>query len=667
MNRYALLTISLLISASGALAAGDKPAHERGGYTGPYLVTDFTDPGFGVSGPATFSEGVLRVDFGAGDAASLNHSFSLLGGPESLELIVRGGREGNTVSMTVGSHFQTFTRTIGTLNGLETVIETPVPPEGWAYGGGENDGVARDPLRILRIEFGRGSAAPEPAEIQMVSLHCTTKTPRARAVDIRVRLAEQPSADPSQRVFRVTGLVRNLLDKPIDGTATLAALDWEENRFDESRQPLVVPAAGVPASLDHTFTAPAGAPFVEARLTFEGTGQRAAASSATYTAPWGDPGSPTLQPESPWGMGVYLYRYPGSPDGLALMDQAAALAQAAGVRWTREEFNWGSIESAPGQCDFSFHDKVVDTARRHGISVYGMLGYWSNWTEPYTEKGIEDYCAFARATVRHFKDRIKHWEIYNEPNIFFWSGPRELYPVMVKRAYAVIKEEDPDAQVLAISTSGVDIDFIRKCVEAEAPFDVLTVHPYRGNLVEREFLNDLREAANVAGGKPVWITEMGWPTYVGGASEREAAALLARCYLGAVVSGVCHSASWYDFRNDGWDVYYNEENFGVLYNDLRPKPAYRALATVCRTFSDGPLRGRLDFGAGVFALESDTATALWTTDQELLVRCRVVSGTPAVKNLMSEPLPAVLNGDELTLTLKPGMPVFVTGAAIEKK
>lgn len=385
-----MVTILSSCVALHALATEDKASYDRGGYTGPYLVTDFMDPGFVVSGPATFDGGVLQIDFSAGDAASLNHSFSLLGRPESLELVVRGGRMGNTVSMTIGSHFQTFTRTIGTLNGKETVIQTPAPPEGWAYGGGENDGVARAPLRIQRIEFGRGSAPAELTEIYLVSLRCITKTPRARAIDIRVRLVEESAADGPLRAFRVTGVVRNLLDTSLEGTATLAVLDWEENLFDQSRQPLTAPAAGVPVSLEHTFTAPLDAPFVEARLTFEAPGQRPAVCSATYTAHWDDAGNTTLQPESPWGMGVYLYRYPGSPDGLALMDQAAALAQAAGVRWTREEFNWGRIETAPRQYDFSFHDNVVDTARRHGINVYGMLGYWSTWTEPYTEKGIDD-------------------------------------------------------------------------------------------------------------------------------------------------------------------------------------------------------------------------------------------------------------------------------------
>ena len=105
------------------------------------------------------------------------------------------------------------------------------------------------------------------------------------------------------------------------------------------------------------------------------------------------------------------------------MDRAAAMAQAAGVKWSREEFSWSRIETQPGVYDFELYDHVVDTAIRHGISVHGLLGYGSRWTEPYTEQGIEDFCRWARAVVLRYRDRIKHWEIYNEPNIFFWSGP----------------------------------------------------------------------------------------------------------------------------------------------------------------------------------------------------------------------------------------------------
>ena len=38
--------------------------------------------------------------------------------------------------------------------------------------------------------------------------------------------------------------------------------------------------------------------------------------------------------------------------------------------------------------------------------------------------------------------------------------------------------------------------------------------------------------------------------------------------------------SWYDFRNDGSDPFNFEHNMGIITRDFRPKPAYRAYATM---------------------------------------------------------------------------------------
>jgi hypothetical protein len=153
---------------------------------------------------------------------------------------------------------------------------------------------------------------------------------------------------------------------------------------------------------------------------------------------------------------------------------------------------------------------------------------------------------------------------------------------------------------------------------------------------------------------------MGWSTQVGGTDERSQAQLLARCYLAAVASGVCQNMSWYDFRSDGNDPFYNEHNFGIIQSDLTLKPGYRALRTVCRTFTDGTPRRREDFGAGVFALEMGGKLALWSPSSAVEVTCRVSGETPHVVNLMGDSGTAKRDGDRLTLTLKAGCPLFVS-------
>ena len=112
---------------------------------------------------------------------------------------------------------------------------------------------------------------------------------------------------------------------------------------------------------------------------------------------------------------------------------------------------------------------------------------------------------------------IKQWEIWNEPNIFFWDGPKDLYAELLTRSYAAIKETDPQAQVLGLSTAGIDQKFISRMLELQAPFDILTIHPYRTHLNDLAFIEDLQEGLRPGETarrqrRPVWLTEMGWST-----------------------------------------------------------------------------------------------------------------------------------------------------------
>lgn len=629
-------------------------------YRGEYVVTDFgPGAGFGTDPRSSLEGGLWRCDLSQAESAWLSHSLSLFGRPRELALRVRSGPPGSVLRMRVGSHFQVFERTIGVLDGAEQVFSFAAPPDGWQYWGGQNDGAARLPLRVINLILERGSAAPGPTVVELGELRCVTELRRDDAIVLLPRIMERGVTD-ELRQLTVVCEAWNLLDEPLDGLLSAEITDWSARTLREIEVPLRLPAQGERTEVALEVEVPASRSFVEVALGFVGGGLQSARATATYTRPLDGPGSAELVPESPWGMGVYLYRYPHTPEGLALMDRAAALAGAAGVKWSREEFSWSSIEPRRGEFDFSFYDAVVDTARRHGISVYGLLAYWSPWTQAYTEEGIEDFCRWARAVVEHFRDRVKHWEVYNEPNIFFWSGPRDLYPVLLERCYHAIKETDPEAVVLGISTAGIDMGFISKCVEAGAPFDILTVHPYRARLQEQSFVRELRDAMDLVGGRPVWITEMGWSTEVRATAERTQAELLARCYLAAVASGACSNVSWYNFRCDGTDPFYNEANFGVLRHDLTPKPAYRALATVCRTLEGGALRPVAGLPNGLWGVESDSALALWAAGQSFSVPCVVTEGQPVVSDLMGDVLMALGAGEQFELDLRAGSPVFVT-------
>jgi hypothetical protein len=654
----------VLIAALNAEQAGPQEKEDLAGgtYDGEYVVTDFgNDSGFACGPGAALRDGVLTADLKAVESVSLNHSLSLLGKPREFTLAA-SGPAGCALKLSIGSHFQSFDRVMGTLDGTEQTFTAPVPPEGWTHSGAEEGGLSY-PLRVNAITVARGTRPAEPVSIHLRELRCKTRASRSALVTLLSQVGETAAAGET-RTLTARCRAWNLLDTPLTGALVMTARDWENTVLQQQTATWTLPARGDRTDYAWDITIPARLNFADIEFRFEPQGAPVATTRVGFARPLDDAGDPALRPQSPWGMGLYLYRYGDNPEGYARMDRAAALAQAAGVKWSREEFGWNAIERQRGAYDFHFYDVVVDTALRHGISIYGLLAYWSEWTQPYTEQGIDDFSRWARAVVRRYKDRIKCWEIYNEPNIFFWSGPKELYPVLVTKCYAAIKEEDPGARVLAVSTAGIDRGFIKRVIDAGAPFDVLTVHPYRPRLFEKNFIREMKGVADLVGGRPVWITEMGWSTQVGGTDERGQAQLLARSYLAAVASGACQNISWYDFRNDGLDPFYNEANFGVLREDLSPKPAYRALATVCRTLENGEPHAVKRTGSSVLSLKMDDALALWTSEQTATVTCRVGKGALRALNLMGEEITPRRNCRRIVLTLEPGCPVFLTGGPV---
>src|SRR5690606_29337282 len=142
--------------------------------------------------------------------------------------------------------------------------------------------------------------------------------------------------------------------------------------------------------------------------------------------------------------------------------------------------------------------------------------------------------------------------------------------------------------------------------------DAVSVHPYRyprapeGIDDEIAALEALIEEYNGGESKPIWITELGWPTHRGGSGvdENTQAAYPARAQIVALSAGV-EKFFWYDLMNDGVDPDYNENNFGIIRNSAdelgryAPKPAYVSEAVLTRHLTGAEYRGRDEVPAGV--------------------------------------------------------------------
>jgi hypothetical protein len=256
-----------------------------------------------------------------------------------------------------------------------------------------------------------------------------------------------------------------------------------------------------------------------------------------------------------------------------------------------------------------------------------------------------------------------------------------MYAELLKQAYAAIKKANPKAAVLGCSTAGIDSKFIQRTMELGAPFDILTIHPYRATLSDARFIDDLRKIADLAKRpdgtvREAWITEMGWGTHVAHngpaqgfqvTTPRDQATLLARAYLDAIASGVSPNISWYDFRNDGDDPFNFEHNMGIVTRDFTPKPAYRAFATMTRLLK-GKRPGKApDLGSQVtaFAFQDPNGKrgdvlVLWTTGKDCAVEVPVsMQKSAKVVDLMGNERGLEPKDGMVTAELASETPVFV--------
>jgi len=632
----------------------------------------------GEKGSSELNEKSWRLDFTQG-AKSISISptpISMLGRVEKIHLKVRGTTNDHPVHIYIQTHFMTFHKVVGKLSGSgeqDLVFNAP-PGNDWLWKEGENDGEVHGPLRLLKIEI-EGNNIRDKCKLELISLAVEGKIDENKLC----LLTSESVSENNPLTFKAK--VRSIGNKQLKGTLSWSVLSWDKQELEKGKKEITV----APSARENVFTIKTGIKntalkFAEVIFHLDIPGQAIPDADACWLAPNEIQNDTNLISKTSFGMGAYLGRYHGTE-----LEQMALKAKEAGVKWIREDFEWGGLEPEKGKFNWAFNDSVVNIARKNGISVYAIVAYWPSWTREYTKEGIDDYIVFLKELVRHYKNDIHQWEIWNEPNIFFWQGPEEMYAELLMKSYVAIKDVDSTAQVLGISTSGIDFDFIQKMQQLQAPFDILTIHPYRSKLVESEFISELQRASGMAvlpGGKqrPVWITEMGWTTYTPHNSWvqegflptrlREQAELIVRTYLSCIISGIDPKVFWYDLRNDGTDPHNFEDNIGIMYRDFSPKPAYIAYSTMtstlkgmrfikCITIAEGVY-------SGLFEDERDTKSkviAVWSPTQDKSAEIEVTSGKATLINTIGETTDLKVFTREMkkfvNVQLKKGSPVYI--------
>ena len=292
---------------------------------------------------------------------------------------------------------------------------------------------------------------------------------------------------------------------------------------------------------------------------------------------------------SPFGInGLNLIHGRESPNVFADGEKTAQVMKDAGIHWARPELWWGVLEPEKGKFDWTFSDKLAQLYRDQGMNGMALLCYSSAWSgkPPADAEERALYANYVYQVVNRYKDVFHVWEIWNEPNIpTFWPEPNVRdYTLMLKEAYKAAKKADPDCVVLAASTSGPDLDFIKGIHENGGwdSCDGISIHPYSmsgGPIVQGldKLLRMHNEyIASKGKPKPLWITEMGWTTR-SQQSEQDQAIYLAQSYVISLANRV-EKLFWFCLNDWG-------ENWGILKSTdpLNAKPSYYAYQRLTQT------------------------------------------------------------------------------------
>lgn len=220
---------------------------------------------------------------------------------------------------------------------------------------------------------------------------------------------------------------------------------------------------------------------------------------------------------APYGCCAHL---PGWLKDERMLAAEFAAMKAAGIRHVRYDVTPRRLRDRDGVPDFSFHDRLLAAVEGAGIRALPILYGYDKVNEKPAD--MDRYRDFVQRFVRHYSRRFPVIEIWNEANVTRFlkeANPRD-YAETLKTAYAAVKSVDSGIRVAFTGTSHVPLAWIREVFAAGATnaFDVMNVHPYahpwtpEGSVdVELEGLKALMAEFGI-GDKPIWITELGYPT-----------------------------------------------------------------------------------------------------------------------------------------------------------
>ncbi|MDB4965039.1 MAG: hypothetical protein JWN44_728 [Myxococcales bacterium] len=315
---------------------------------------------------------------------------------------------------------------------------------------------------------------------------------------------------------------------------------------------------------------------------------------------------------------------------------AARAIEGTGTAWVRVNFRldvWSAPDDATARGPqlltwFAAYDRLVDELTTHGVQVYGEIGAESvpGGGEPDSDDFVQRYAAAFVQIADHFRDRVRVFETFNEPNN--WRDAVSMRPAVSPYYLAKMQQEiylntkfnngrgaDPCAQVVIVSgalfssedTNAADYlaqvyaagrdqlawDWMHEHV-GSYPLDGIGYHIYVGQgggatpasvqAATRANLDGVWAAVAArddgAAAKRIWLTEFGWT--IDQVSAAQQAQLLTAAYAAYDADPRVAAAFWFTYQDFPGGRYGLFDDGGL--DQSHRRPAYAAFTAAAADY-----------------------------------------------------------------------------------
>ncbi|HZR34984.1 MAG TPA: hypothetical protein VFA75_06380 [Nevskia sp.] len=367
----------------------------------------------------------------------------------------------------------------------------------------------------------------------------------------------------------------------------------------------------------------------------------------------------TSKPTQPNAFGTNMHVLSSITSNYSLAEPKAVAAAGLGGD-VRLDLQWSTIELSAGVYTWDPNvDAAVAAIEASGARPLMLLGYknklYDNNHVPSSSAGIAAYAAFAAAAAQHYGSGADY-VVFNEfngagGNDSACGNSADCYYALLVPTSNAIHTAAPGARVLGpteggltsqwIGTSPTSYTWLQRFLDLGglAYVDVFDFHNYtvppplnpNGTYPPAdppEGNNDAVIAAvkslvtSYAGGasKPLWLSETGWPTYLGLVSEPMQAQYLVRDAASSLRAGVS-AYMYYNLMDDeplapdetvigdGNYKFGLMRNPGTTGNALAPKPGYTAYSVLVHKLAGYTYASSDSWGSGVNSLVFTSGSA----------------------------------------------------------